>query len=108
MKAHWNDPFSPSGQREATAKILTGMNYRLFFEGVTRRRLIEIYKDLTKISKSYPKDDDTWRAELRKAMDGKNKNLRYWLIGLTKKTADNLGYRAEDLPDAFNEIMDEL
>ncbi len=40
------DPFSPEGIREAVAKILGGHNYRLFFEDVTKRRLIATYRNL--------------------------------------------------------------
>lgn len=107
-KARWEDPFSAEGQREATAKILTGSNYRLFFEGVTRRNLINTYRELSELANSHPGDDEAWRNALRQAVEGKDKNLRYWLVGLTTKTATNLGYKVSDLPKVFEEVMDEL
>lgn len=107
-KARWEDPFSPEGQREATARILTGSNYRLFFEGITRRTLISTYRELSKLANSHPGDDEAWRNALQQAIKGKDKNLRYWLVGLTTKTATNLGYKVSDLPDVFEEVMDEL
>ena len=97
--AQWVDPFSPAGLRAAVSKILTGTNYRLFYEGVTRRKLIATYRELAKIARKYPEDDDAWKAWIKKAVRDRNSNdLRYWLIGLAKKTAVNIGLRAEGLP----------
>ena len=45
------DPFTPRGTREATARILTDGNYRLFYEGATRRTLIETYGNLAKLAR---------------------------------------------------------
>lgn len=61
-KPEWVDPFSAEGMRQATAKVLSGVNYRLFFEGVTRSRLIEEYMALAKIARRHPYDDDQWRS----------------------------------------------
>lgn len=107
-ETRWEDPFSPEGQREATARILTGVNYRLFFEGVTRRKLISTYRELANLANAHADDDEAWRNSLRKAMKGEDRKLRYWLIGLTAKTATNLGYKIRDLPIVFDEVMDEI
>lgn len=109
----WEDPFSPEGQREATAKILTGMNYRLFFEGVTRRKLIAAYRELTELANIHPGDDKAWKEELRQKIQNggnsaENRKLRHWLVGLTFKTAQNLGLKVNDLPGVFNRVMDEI
>ncbi|MYB37822.1 MAG: hypothetical protein F4Y26_10650, partial [Gammaproteobacteria bacterium] len=75
MSARWEDPFSPEGQREATSKILTGINYRVFFEGVTRRKLISTYRELSELANSHPDNDEAWRESLRQAVKGKDNDL---------------------------------
>ena len=108
MAIKWEDPLSPEGQREITAKVLTGVNYRLFFEGVTRRKLIKTYRELTELANSEPNDETAWRRRVRKTVEGKDKQLRFWLVGLAAKTATNLGYKVSDLPRVFDEVMKEL
>ncbi|WP_425153939.1 CfrBI family restriction endonuclease [Candidatus Palauibacter sp.] len=106
----WIDPFSPGGLRAATAKILTGTNYRLFFEDVTRRRLIDAYVELAEIARRHPTDDDSWRSEVKALIrDGSGQApLRYWLIGLARKTAQNMGLRVADYPVVFDQMVDEI
>ena len=74
-KPSW-DPFTPRGTREATAKILTGRNYRLFYEDATRRTLIETYRDLTKLARKYPADNEAWRTHVRELV-----STGSWKIG---------------------------
>lgn len=107
----WVDPFSPSGVREATSKILTGINYRLFFESATRRNLLETYRELAELARKHPNDDDAWKTSIRRLVESgtpEDGRLRYWLIGLTKKTADNLGVKAGDYPSIFDQMMAEI
>lgn len=107
----WEDPFSPEGKREATSKILTGMNYRLFYEGVTRRKLISTYKELTELARQHPHDDDEWKENIRAMLrEGtpEEKNLRYWLIGLARKTATNLELKVADYPTVFDQMIDDI
>ena len=108
MLVKWEDPFSPEGQREMTAKVLSGVNYRLFVEGVTRRKLVKTYRELTELANSHPEDEGKWREKLRNKIEGKDKELRYWLVGLAQKTAKNLDYKVGDLPTVFDEVMKEL
>ena len=94
--------------QEATAKILTGVNYRVFFEDATRQKLIETYKELADLARQHPENNDEWRASIRALVeDGtpEDRRLRYWLIGLTKKTADNLGIRANEYTSVFDRMM---
>ena len=110
-KPDWIDPFSPEGTREATATILTGMNYRLFYEGVTRRRLIEAYRELAVIAQKHPKDDQEWRRHIHELVSHETpgqKGLRYWLIGLAQKTATNLGLSVSDYPNVFDQMMADI
>ena len=110
-KPQWMDPFSPEGTREATGKILTGMNYRLFYEGMTRRRLIGAYQELAEIARRHPHDDQQWRQhvhDLVKIGIPEHKGLRYWLIGLAHKTATNLGIPADEYPSVFDQMLKDI
>lgn len=75
---------------------------------MTRRKLIRTYQQLSKLANAHRGDEEAWRRFLRQTLTGNNKQLRYWLIGLTAKTATNLGYKVSDLPRVFEEVMDEL
>ncbi len=107
----WVDPFSPKGTRAATAKILTGRNYRLFYEDATRRTLIETYRTLTELARMYPDDPSEWKAHVRELVstgDLEDRRMRQWLIGLTAKTAQNLGLRVADYPTVFDDMMADI
>ena len=106
---HWADPFSPEGLREAVARVLTGTNYRLFFEGVTRTKLIDAYRRLVVLSRLYADDDERWRTYITELLaDPAEGGLRRWLLGLTNKTAENLGVRVPDYPELFSQLMVDL
>ena len=110
-RPQWEDPFSPEGIRQATSKILTGTNYRLFYEGVTRRKLIKTYRELAELARQHPHDDEEWKQSVRAMLrEGtpEERNLRHWLVGLTKKTADNNGVKIEDYPSFFDEIIADI
>lgn len=110
-RPQWEDPFSPEGKREATAKILTGMNFRLFYEGVTRRKLINTYRELAELARQHPHDDDAWKESIRTMLrEGtpQERSLRYWLLGLAKKTATNLELKVEDYPTVFDQMIADI
>ena len=103
------DPFSPEGIREAVARILEGHNYRLFFEDVTKRRLIAAYRELSKFKLEDQTDDEKWKeAIIEEITGGDDKNLKYWLLGLTKKTAQNLGVKKAEYPSLFDRMIHEI
>ncbi len=103
------DPFSPEGIREAVARILEGHNYRLFFEDVTKRRLIAAYRELSKFKLEDQTDDEKWKeAIIEEITRGDDKNLKYWLLGLTKKTAQNLGVKKAEYPSLFDRMIHEI
>ncbi len=86
----WVDPFSPIGLREATSKILTGTNYRLFYEDETRQKIIETYKELAQLARLHSNNDEKWKSAIRemvKSGSTEDTRLRQWLIGLTKKNS---------------------
>ncbi|MCY3772310.1 MAG: CfrBI family restriction endonuclease [Gemmatimonadetes bacterium] len=107
------DPFAPEGIREAVARILEGHNYRLFFEDVTKRRLIAAYRELAKFKMDDQNDDEKWKEAIIEEItrgDDKNsdKNLKFWLLGLTKKTAQNLGVKKAEYPQLFDRMIHEI
>ena len=107
------DPFSPEGIREAVAKILEGHNYHLFFEDVTKRRLIATYRNLAEYRMEDEADDEKWKEAIRNELTkggnkNSDKNLKYWLLGLTRKTAQNLGIEKSDYPALFNSMVNEI
>ena len=55
--------FAGRHKRESTSKILTGTNFRLFYEGVTRRKLIKTYRELAELARQHPHDDDEWKEK---------------------------------------------
>ena len=105
------DPFSPEGIRETVANVLEGQNYRLFFESVTRRRLIATYQELAKYRMSDEKDDRQWEQAILDKLergDDTDSNLCYWLVGLTHKTAVNLGIKKAGLQRLFLDLRKEM
>lgn len=103
------DPFAPEGVREAVARILEGHNYRLFFEDVTKRRLIAAYRTLARFKMEDQTDDEKWKAAvIEEITSGDDKNLKYWLLGLTRKTAQNLGVTQAEYPSLFDGLIHEI
>lgn len=105
----WVAPYSPEGTREATAKVLTGVNYRLFYEEATRRLLIESYRELAALAHRHAGDEEAWRKSIRELIQEGNhqdRRIRHWLIGLTKKTADNLGLAPSEYPALFDRMLE--
>ena len=104
----WVDPFSPASLREASARILTGTNYRVFYEEKTQLALIDAYRELTELARRHPQDDEAWQSGIKdmvKQGTPEDIRMRQWLIGLTKKTADNLGIKPEEYPAMFDRMM---
>ena len=104
----WIDPYSPEAVQEITANVLTGENYRIFYEGATRRKLIETYKNLRGLANKHPNSESDWHNSIKEILKNnsqESKILQLWLIGLTKKTADNLGVTKKDYPALFDDMM---
>ena len=107
----WTDPYSPEGKREAAASVLTGVNYRIFFEDATQRRLLAAYRDLRDLANAHPNDEKAWRASIKKRLAesaGEGLIMREWLVGLTKKTAQNLETSDSEFPVLFDKIMTQI
>ena len=103
----WKDPLAPENLREVTSKILTGNNYRLFFEQGTRHKLLETYEKFAQLAKCHPCDDEQWKDKVKRVIQ-QNGDRAYWLLGLAKKTTTNLGLKKADYPAAFDQLVTEL
>ena len=81
-------------------------NYRLYTEGQTRNQLLDAYRQLSAIRQRLPgnADYDQWMTAVRAELDGAGNDLAWWLLGLTNKTAQNLGVRREERLDYLGEI----
>ncbi|MCY4464445.1 MAG: CfrBI family restriction endonuclease [Chloroflexi bacterium] len=104
------DLATAQGLREIVAALCLGYNYRLYTEGETRNQLIEAYRKLIKILARLPKDADysAWMDALRVELEESDGSLEWWLLGLGKKTADNLGIRKSNRLQFLEEVGQHL
>ncbi len=92
--------FSNRSLRVLVAHILKGRNYRLITERNTKDKLILTYVWLLDIYRNArAKWGEEWKQGLLKDLQGikrkttEQNNLQVWLMGLTQKTATNLGVK---------------
>lgn len=97
---------SAEGLREIVAALCLGYNYRLYTEGETRSQLLSAYGELMTILRRLPKEADytTWMNALRNEIDEASSPLEWWLLGLGKKTADNLGITRSNRLEFLEEV----
>ncbi|MDR1590308.1 MAG: CfrBI family restriction endonuclease [Oscillospiraceae bacterium] len=105
------DAFSVESLKALTVHMLMGRNYRLITENNTKSKLMLTYLWLMDIVQNAKIDyGDNWQKDMLNdllSIRGKTpaqKNLMYWLIGLTAKTSVNLGISKEDFPEFLNDI----
>ncbi|MBS1506049.1 MAG: CfrBI family restriction endonuclease [Bacteroidetes bacterium] len=103
--------YSTASLRTLTTHIMMGRNYRLITENNTKSKLLYTYLWLTDIVNNAKREfGENWKTDLMAhlvAMRRKNdaqKNLMFWLVGLTAKTSVNLGISKEDLPDVIQNL----
>ena len=89
---------TPQGLREIVAALFTGFNYRLYTEGETRTQLVGAYQELLAIIHRLPEgaDYNDWMEALREELMNAEGRMEWWLLGLGKKTADNLGIKSDE------------
>ncbi len=89
---------SPDGIRQIVAALFLGYNYRLYTEGQTRTQLLDAYERIIAVNKSLPEnsDIDVWATALKEQLEHSERDLGLWLLGLTNKTAQNLGVTSQD------------
>ena len=117
-----SDPFSPIALKKLTHHLLMGKNYRLLTESNTKGRLFTTFLWLSQVQKQAKNEygenwishlfDETY-AQYRSPKE--LKDLLFWIMGITRKTAVNLGLKREDYPGFmqetiayFNELFDKI
>ncbi len=97
---------SPEGIREIVSALLMGYNYRLYTEGQTRSQLLDAYRQLIAVREELPSDagHDEWLAAMEETLERSEASLAWWLLGLTNKTAQNLGVRRTERLDYLKEV----
>lgn len=106
MTPNLYDLNSAAGVRQIVAALFQGYNYRLYTEGQTRSRLLDAYRQLTELRERLPANADyaEWMAAVREELGQVGNDLAWWLLGLTNKTAVNLGIRREDRLNYLEEV----
>ncbi len=106
MTPNLYDLNSAAGVRQIVAALLQGYNYRLYTEGQTRSQLLEAYYRLIALRQRPPgaAGFSEWLAAVQSELDQRNDDLARWLLGLTNKTAQNLGIGREERLDYLEEI----
>lgn len=107
-----SNAFGVDALRILTSHVLMGKNYRLITETNTKDKLFLTYMWLLDIVRK-AKDEyaDDWKSGLMtelvnsQGLDLQRKNLLYWLVGLTQKTATNLNVTKSDLPLVMDDLM---
>ena len=101
---------SAEGLREIVAALCLGYNYRLYTEGETRNQLLDAYRQLLDILRRLPSDADytSWMSALRSEIELADGSLEWWLLGLGKKTADNLGVNKSNRFEFLEDISQHL
>ena len=104
------DLSTAEGVREIVGALFLGYNYRLYTEGETRNQLLEAYRELNAILRRLPSDADysQWMSALRTELDQAEGRLEWWLLGLAKKTADNLGVKKATRLEFLDEVGQHL
>ena len=106
MTPNLYDLNSAAGVRQIVAALFQGYNYRLYTEGQTRNQLLDAYRRLAVIRQTLPDSAgyEEWMAAIRAELDRGGNDLAWWLLGLTYKTARNLGISRDERPDYLEEI----
>ncbi len=98
---------SVSGVRQIVAALFQGYNYRLYTEGQTRNQLLDAYRQLIAIRRRLPIGAayDDWIAAVGNELSQSGSDLAWWLLGLTNKTAQNLGVHRDDRLNYLEEVV---
>ena len=106
MTPNLYDLNSAEGVRQIVAALFQGYNYRLYTEGQTRNQLLDAYRQLSAIKERLPATAGhaEWMRAIQAELDTAGNDLAWWLLGLTNKTAQNLGIRRGDRFDYLDEV----
>jgi len=107
--------FSVKSLKAVTAHVLMGRNYRLITETNTKDKLLLNYLWLLDIvKKSKDEFGKEWKEGLlndlitKGKLDKQQRNLLYFLVGLTNKTATNLNVSKSDLPQVMSDLINHI
>ena len=106
MTPNLYDLNSADGVRQIVAALFQGYNYRLYTEGQTQNQLLDAYQRLIAIRQRLPTDAShtSWMTAVRAELDQSGNDLAWWLLGLTNKTAQNLGIRRDERLNYLEEV----
>lgn len=101
---------SAAGVRQIVAALFLGYNYRLYTEGQTRHQLLAAYEQLLAVRRRLPAGagHSEWLAALQAELGPSGGDLAWWLLGLTNKTAQNLGIRRNERLDYLEEVAQHI
>jgi hypothetical protein len=109
-----SDVFSPLSMRQAALGLLTGANYRVLTERCVREKIHLYHSWLLQLASGAKRRwGSRWRQELIQAVlesPGRGALLQYlhfWLVGLTKKTADNTDVIPSQ-PQQFQDFLQQM
>lgn len=98
------------GVRQIVAALFQGYNYRLYTEGQTRHDLLAAYRRLLAVRQRLPENaaPADWVAAVKSELAAGEADLALWLLGLTHKTAQNLGLRRDDRGRYLEEVAGQI
>lgn len=111
MTPDFYDLSSATGVRAIVAALCLGHNYRLYTEGETRSDLFDAFRSIFEVVSRLPEDAEfgEWQAALQMELaDADGEQLQWWLLGLGKKTADNLGVNRGNRAEYLREIAEHV
>ena len=99
---------SAEGIKQIVTALFTGYNYRLYTEGQTRTQLLQAYSEILEVYERIQKvsdDDEAWIENVYQEIEEGDRDLAQWLLGLTHKTAQNLGVKKTDRLGYLREVL---
>lgn len=106
------DVFSANSLKTLTEHMLLGRNYRIITETNTKTKLMLTYLWLMDVVKNAQEAfGESWQELLLNDLQNaprktdEQKNLMLWLIGLTKKTSENLDVRSPEFPEFMQTVL---
>ena len=100
----------PSSLKKLTLHLALGRNYRVITEENTRAKLLITYAWLADLyEKARDQYGEYWQEQLLQTLPDLNippeekKNLSLWLLGLTRKTAQNLEIKPANFPEFLHQ-----
>ncbi|WP_031528982.1 CfrBI family restriction endonuclease [Dyadobacter crusticola] len=111
-----SNAYSNGALRELTEHILMGKNYRLLTEKNTKEKLLLTYLWIMDVVQSAKTQfgQGAWQESLLKDLQQtrskttEQKNLIFWLLGITAKTSTNLGLSSAEYPEVLRNLAADI